>query len=110
MLTHVLFEDNMCKHAACVYRTHKCKEVKILIAEEEGVCIWMCRKWRGRVSTTAVPSNMLNQAFLQRFLDCTFNSLDEQVALHCKVLGLSSPNRLFLTAAQALLTFIHYRS
>lgn len=82
-----------------------------IIAEEEGVYIWMGRKWRGGgMSIAAVPSITLNQAFLQKIVDCAFNSLDEKVALHCKVPGLSNGNRLFLTAAQAMLSFIHQRS
>lgn len=61
--------------------------------------MWMSRKWRGGASIAAVPSITLNQTFLQKFVDCALNRLDEKVALHCKVPGLSSGNRLFLTAA-----------
>lgn len=97
-------------HVACVYINVKSQK---FIAEEEGVYIWMGRKWRGggrEVSIAAVPSITLNQAFLQKIVDCAFNSLEEKVALHCKVSGLLNGNRLFLTAAQAMLSFIHHRS
>lgn len=59
----------------------------------------MSRKWRGGVSIAAVPSITLKQAFLQKFMDYAFNRLEEKVAPHCKVPGLSSGNRLFLAAA-----------
>lgn len=39
------------------------------------------------VSTAAVPGITLNQAFLQRCVDCAFNRLDEKVALHGKEPG-----------------------
>lgn len=45
-----------CLDAAYVYCIHKRKEVKILTAEEEGVYMWMSRKWRGGVSIAAVQA------------------------------------------------------
>lgn len=41
------------------------------------------------MSVAAAPSIALNQALLQKCVDCAFNRLDEKVTPHCTAPGLS---------------------